>query len=248
VFLELALSPYVEPHKHPRRLAIGVNGIPIGEDWLMGEGTVAYKIPPKAVGAHGSLLIELTYDPSPSPVELGLRDDDNRRLAFMLRELRLVRVAPRPIVDATALPPLSIPEPSTPRRETIIAATGLDPRTLTLQFESLGHNCEFGLFQRHLEAEPLGLLRFAGITLDNLLDGLRRGFADVGDEIVVRTLPSNNGKLEYMVYDDRYKLGLHSFRTRYVPSTASAWCSRAGNSGTGSSAPSASSSFSAPAR
>ena len=42
-----------------------------------------------------------------------------------------------------------------------------DARAIVTQFESLGgtgHGCEFGLFQRHFGAEPLGLLRWADLS------------------------------------------------------------------------------------
>jgi len=39
----------------------------------------------------------------------------------------------------------------------------LDPAELMLQFENIGDNCEFGLVQRHFNADPVGLLRFAGL-------------------------------------------------------------------------------------
>ncbi len=200
-FLELAVNPFTDPGGHPRRLTVLADGIRVGEDHIRGEGTLAYRLPQRG----GRLTIEIDTDaPGGDPAPPG----------FMLRDLRISRVPVRPRADITVLPPFPVPaEPGAMARAVAAATGGLDPRGLTLCFEGLGHNCEFGLLQRHLHAEPLGLLRFAGITLDHLVHGLRTGFAGAGDEIVVRTHPAHGGREEFLVYDDRYRIGLHSFRT-----------------------------------
>jgi tetratricopeptide (TPR) repeat protein len=64
---------------------------------------------------------------------------------------------------------------------------------LYMQFESLGANCEFGLVQRRFGAEPIGLLRWASITVDNLVEGLQTKFAilNTGEGISLREGPNN---------------------------------------------------------
>ncbi|GJE36301.1 hypothetical protein [Methylobacterium persicinum] len=47
-------------------------------------------------------------------------------------------------------------------------------------FRSLGDNCEFGFVQRYGGVEPSGLLRFAYTPMEDLIRGLRCGFADLG--------------------------------------------------------------------
>jgi hypothetical protein len=83
----------------------------------------------------------------------------------------------------------------------------LSDRDLLLQFESLGDNCELGLLQRRLGVEPLGLLRFAGAPLSNLLEALRHRFADLADPDFVRLVPENG---EYMVKLTKYDFTYHS--------------------------------------
>ena len=68
-------------------------------------------------------------------------------------------------------------------------------QTIAERFESLGggslnlngwaFGCEFGYWQRSLGLEPLGLLRWASISPDNLLRGLEAGFSGVEDESAV---------------------------------------------------------------
>ena len=86
-------------------------------------------------------------------------------------------------------------------------APGLDDRSLVLQFESIGDNCELGLVQRRAGAEPLGLLRFAGVPLRNLLRGLKAGFANIADPNHVRISPEHG---EYMVKLTKYDFTYHA--------------------------------------
>src|ERR1700728_2334775 len=85
----------------------------------------------------------------------------------------------------------------------------VDPtiRDLVLQFESIGDNCEFGLLQRQAGAEPLGLLRFAGVPLRNLLRGLDARFANIADLKHIRINPEHG---EYMVKLTKYDFTYHA--------------------------------------
>lgn len=76
------------------------------------------------------------------------------------------------------------------------------------RFESIGDNCEFGLVQRHYGAEPLGLLRWAGLDYDILMRALDDRFADMGRaaNLSIWTL----GR-EYMVTDLGYGIEYHPF-------------------------------------
>jgi capsular polysaccharide biosynthesis protein len=89
---------------------------------------------------------------------------------------------------------------------------------LVARFESLGDNCEFGLVQRRAGAEPLGLLRFAGLPgdarLEALVAAIECGFEGLGDpdsiEITVGG-PTGGGDPEYLVRESRFQLFYHTF-------------------------------------
>jgi hypothetical protein len=83
----------------------------------------------------------------------------------------------------------------------------LDDRDLVVQFESLGDNCELGLVQRRVGAEPLGLLRFSGTPLRNLLPAMMARFAHIGDPAHVRLSPEHG---EYMVKLTKYDFTYHA--------------------------------------
>jgi len=83
-------------------------------------------------------------------------------------------------------------------------------RDLLMGFESLGENCELGFVQRHFGAEPLGLLRWAGIPYAKLIEALSTGFAGVGDpeNTLLSVDPVNR---EYATADTRFDMRMHTF-------------------------------------
>ena len=214
LILELDLTPFVVPGRTVgQRLLLAVNGIPIGSDMIEGEGSVAYRIPQNAIGDSRILLVELHHPDAKRPIDLEFNADD-RQLGFMLRSAAVLSVPPEPAFVPRLLAPLPLPETSDTNalKAAVTAATGHDALELMLNFESLGHNCEFGIMQRHCGAEPLGLLRFVGITLPDLLRGLDCGFADVGHDRWLRVSAHPGPRPEFLVFDMRHNFSFHSFR------------------------------------
>jgi hypothetical protein len=108
--------------------------------------------------------------------------------------------------------------PSPPKRsdDKLISWTPIDE--LMLAFESLGDNCEFGLVQRLGGAEPLGLLRFAGIhlpieiRLQRLVAALGQKFEGLGSaETLKVVLAGEPGAREFLVHESSYDLMYHTF-------------------------------------
>lgn len=89
----------------------------------------------------------------------------------------------------------------------MIAEAGLTDRELVLQFESLGDNCELGLVQRRLGAEPLGMFRFAGAPVGHLMRAMRARFEGMADPAHVRVQPENG---EYMIRLTKYDFIYHA--------------------------------------
>jgi hypothetical protein len=79
---------------------------------------------------------------------------------------------------------------------------------LMMMFQSLGENCEFGLAQRHFQAEPLGLLRWTAISVHNLTRALNENFANVGLRAETRLVEVGT---EYMTAHSNYGMGSHTF-------------------------------------
>ena len=88
-------------------------------------------------------------------------------------------------------------------------------RELVLNFESLGgggHGCEFGIFQRSLGAEPLGLLRWADVHPNQIITALETDLDGVGEPEFTRVfVPNHDEAPEYWTTDTRYHMAMRSF-------------------------------------
>jgi hypothetical protein len=87
-------------------------------------------------------------------------------------------------------------------------AASLPVDQLMLKFQSLGDNCQFGFVQRHFGAEPMGLLRFAGIP--NLTGAIEAGLEGLGTDGSIRYSLSNDN--EYLIDETQYGIFYHTFR------------------------------------
>ena len=214
VTLELDVNPFVAPGVTVgQRLMVTVNGLLVGAARIEGDGIVGYRIPAEVVGSSRSLLVELQHPDAQRPVDLGF-NSDARTLGFMLRSAAVLPAFAEAAAERRLLPPIDLPEtPDTEiLKEALRLCTGQTAAELLLNFESLGHNCEFGIMQRHCGAEPLGLLRFVGITLPDLVRALDCGFAEVGNDRWLRVFAHPGPRPEFLVCDMRHNISFHSFR------------------------------------
>lgn len=90
----------------------------------------------------------------------------------------------------------------------VASAMALSDHDLVLQFEALGNACEFGVVQREFGAEPLGLLRWSGITPANLKAALLERFQGIGEPEHTKLHVVGT---EYVASDARYHLRMHTF-------------------------------------
>ncbi len=200
LLLELDLNPFAPPGRLlGQQLTVLAGGIAIARERIVGEGTVGFIVPEAAWPADGALVVTLLMPDACRPADAGF-GTDGRVLGFMLRSAALRRIEALP-VPRRILPPLDLPHGRSAEHlgEAFLRLTGMPPSDLLRGFESLGHNCEFGVVQRHFGAEPLGLLRFSGITLPDLLTGLACGFAGAGQQLEV--LLADGTRREFMVRD-----------------------------------------------
>ena len=138
-----------------------------------------------------------------------LRDclEDHRAKPFIdkIRDLPALKELPR---RARPLPPAAPTELGS-------LSESKSLRQLMLRFESLGgsgHGCEFGLLQRELGAEPLGLLRWADLGHDLLTAALEDEFKGVGEpEHTEIFVPSNDGWQHWWTRDKRYWMAMRTF-------------------------------------
>jgi tetratricopeptide (TPR) repeat protein len=91
------------------------------------------------------------------------------------------------------------------------------------RFESLGgtgNGCEFGIIQRQLGSDRLGLLRWSRHDVGELIDGLEAEYEGVGQEdtTILRTVRVGLNHEEYVTRDKRYFMESHTFvSTKDIP-------------------------------
>jgi hypothetical protein len=210
LMLELTVTPMVlPPIIRTQRLVVTANGTILGEESIAGESTLGYAVPESVLDSSHILTVTLSYPDAFVPVEIGA-GPDVRRLGFSVRDMLLLWVPREKPFTPVTRPPL--PANVAGGIEAAVRfCTGLSPADLVHNFESLGHNCEFGLMQRAAGAEPLGLLRFGGISINNLLRGLDMAFEGIDDPSRLRpyTERGRRGE-EYLIRDDRYSAAFHT--------------------------------------
>jgi hypothetical protein len=205
--LELKVHGFCVPDALPTQtLTVSADGVTLGNAEVSEVVTLAFHVP-SDVTARGFLDLILEHPDAVSPAALGVSADE-RVLAVAVFEMRLWRTKPLPRSMPT-LAPLMVA--TRERDEALLLACGLLPVELVMHFESIGQNCEFGLVQRALQAEPLSLLRFAGIELSSLMRGLETAFLGVDDPAHFRlTSGLLDGRQEYMVFAARHWVRFHT--------------------------------------
>jgi hypothetical protein len=211
--VELELHPFMGGAPRPR-LAVFANGWEIGQHHPQGWSTFAFRIPTRALVGRASLRLDLHHPDASKPGQ-----GDTRTLAMMVRSLALVSAPSMPHAAVTALRPLTVPEDEEAIDAMLRACIGTSRAGLAAQFESLGHNCEFGLAQFHLgmpKHEGIGLFRFAGVELKHLLTGLAERFATLGNDVDVAVEQGIHGPTDLLLRDPGYNITWHSFEPAHL--------------------------------
>lgn len=204
-------APFVHPPALPaQRVGLVCNGEPIGSATMSKVSALSFDLP--ADSGRRLILLTLRLPDAARPLDVK-GGTDGRRLGFALRRLVIAPALPDTAdIDSFLGPPLPItagcgaaPPPDTRPLDGIDLS---DARSLMLNFESMGENCEFGLVQRKVGADPPGLLRFSSTPLPKLLTALATGFAGMGapGSLVIEQAPS-----EYMVFDKCFGFRYHAW-------------------------------------
>lgn len=218
--LTLDVVPFVNaPQLQNQRLIVSVNDTVVGSTELSRPTLLGYRIPGDLVHGAGRVVITLQHPDAARPGDFS-DIADTRYLAFALTEAKIYRVCNRDPRRQNQLPPglmlvgnergLGLRGPVS-ATEWATRRTGLTISQIAFKFESLGENCEFGLFQRRCDAEPLGLLRFSSTFMRNLIRGIESGFAELGEIDDIDPRLEGGDRKEYMIHEKKYGLVYHTF-------------------------------------
>ncbi len=214
--LTLDVIPFVHPPElSTQRLIVSVNDVVVGSAKLSRPTLLAYRIPGGLARRSDRMVVTLQHPDAARPADFP-GSMDTRHLAVAVLEAKIYRVTDRNRTAATRLPAgLILGGPNKCGDDEgaawATAHTGLTLPQLALQFESLGENCEFGLFQRCCDAEPLGLLRFSSTFMRNLIRGIDNGFDGLGTPETIEPRLEGESRKEYMIHESIFGLVYHTF-------------------------------------
>lgn len=208
-----------------QRVLVVLNEVVIGQFSATREACIAFFIPPELMGKQATLSIKLLLPDAARPLDVGM-SSDSRMLAIAVKWME---VGPA----GSALAPLASCRPDDARlpvaassavaqatgqalEGAIESATGSSAAAILRGFESLGENCEFGIVQRKIGLEVLGLLRFGFTPLASLFTALDDDFAEIDKAGGIVLKPSSNDK-EFSLEIPKYGLRSHGFTTKEVP-------------------------------
>jgi len=189
---------------------VSCNGLMIADEQIGGDATLGLDIPEAAWAGQNKLDIVLSCPDAVAPCKVS-SSADPRCLGVAVTEILLLWTKERSPFERRIMPP----KPHIPLVEAVQGLTGLGLEALAEQFQSLGRNCEFGLVQRKMGVEPLGLLRFASIPPTKLLEGLDLGFDGIDEpgNVMIYTNDDNDGS-EFLARDARYGVQFHTAKLR----------------------------------
>jgi hypothetical protein len=219
--LTLDVVPFVHAPELPsQRLIVSVNDTVVGSSDLSRPTLLGYRIPAPLARRSERMVITLQHPDAARPMDFSDVEDE-RYLAFALSEAKLYRITDSHASGATRLPPGLMLGSSNERSfgarrqvdltEWASSRTGLTIPQIALKFESLGENCEFGLFQRRCDSEPLGLLRFSSTFMRNLIRGIDNGFEGLGEIEDIDPRLEGGPRKEYMIHERKFGLVYHTF-------------------------------------
>ena len=176
-------------------LSIWCDGHFLGRHLVHQECEIGVAVPAGLLD-HGVLRLNIYHFKRHRASDLHTGGDDRRMLSVAMARAR--------VWGSELVPALAATQPPCP----------LGNAALMERFQSLGDNCEFGLMQRAAGAEPLGLLRFAGIPLAMVIHGLITGFEGLTDpaRLSIFRDPDAPWGCELIIRHSTYILQQHTFK------------------------------------
>jgi hypothetical protein len=202
--LVVDIKPYCDDDCPTQTIMLAIDDRLIGTIQISDQRALGFRVPAGIVGEDTHVL-GFTHLNSRGPRAKAGLDHHGLPLGAMVMSLRLYRLA-APHSAAKMLPALPGTIASGDFAHVATRLTSLSLPGLASHFECLGHNCEIGIVQRAFGAEPLGLLRFAGVVAHRVVEGLRQGFSGIGNAETTSVFVKNDPEPEFKVYEQTYYL------------------------------------------
>ena len=204
--------PWCDGHTLPvQTVMLAINDRLLATLHLSDHRTLAFPLPSGLPQTGGVWLDFIHLNASTPRPDAGL-DRNGAALGLLMTRLRVFRL-PQSSAGIETRDALPGKRDDGSLQHAVAAATGLAAAALAMRFESIGHNCEFGLVQRGLGAEPLGLLRFASVVTHALVEGVMQRFQGVGHPAMTRVYLSEPPEPEFKIHEQTYYLWYSTGKT-----------------------------------
>ena len=182
----LDMIPWIRPpHVFQQRIVVGLNGRLVGTFSITHHMALGLPVP-EALTLAGEIIVSIDHLDAPTNREFDTYQDGNS-MNLMVLGVRLFRVTPRPTTPPVQLAPVTV---SVDEKESLLS-----------RFESLGHRCAFGLFQRRWGIDRHDLLRFVGVQTPILVRELLNDFEGLGTESDLHAFIREDNRGLYSLYD-----------------------------------------------
>ena len=171
------------------------------------ERTAYVDVPWDMIDGLLTTTVMFRFPDATSPKELGV-SEDRQTLAMAFAEIALGGA------DAAAPADWMAAEAALPAEVRAVVEQQASKSALFRRFESLGHDCEFGIVQKAFEIHSLGLLRYAAISADGVAALLEGGLAQAGQRENLWIDPESDG--EMVVHDRLCDFKMHTFNVRGI--------------------------------
>ena len=197
------------PHVQHQTIMLGADDRLVGTFALATDAALAFDLPaPRSEGGSAYLVSFGHLDSARSSVIDTYRDGSS--MGLMMRSMRLIARAGTPVQAPAFMPPL----PGNLDDGSLLAAaeraTGCEAASFLGCFESLGQWCGLPDLQQRLGCNQLGLLRYAGLHLPDLTEGLFRRFRGIGNVSYLEAFQRPGATHVWDVHDRLYRVWWHT--------------------------------------
>ena len=197
IAVELSGNTFRPPGLPAQPVSIAVNGQAAGGPAQFVRGTYSWLIPEQIRNQPDQAVITIFIPRAARPCDY-LPVNDNRILGVMAQRLRVFALD-EPVSHWHNA------APSSGSRSELVPTIPNDP-ALATEFVSLGDDCELGLVQRAMGADPLGLLRFSSAHLWYVTGGIESEWAGLGERLDAAVEQN-----EWVIRERGYDLRWHTF-------------------------------------
>ncbi len=183
---------------NPQRLIVAVNDMAVGIILCRGSASFEFLVPAGALNSRDRTDVVLDIPDARPPMDQEKRAD-GRFLGF-----RVAKIEFRPMTRSQQ-------ETQVQRPAADDLPGVLEQRAVMQEMAGLGFNCEFGLVQRYVGAEPMSLFRWSNAPIDKLIEGLEKRFAGLNARDALEVKVNSDGK--FVVEDKVYGFRHHTFVT-----------------------------------